>query len=299
MATTSELFEILPAIMSAGEVPMLVGHAGVGKTEVIRSIGRKYNREVIVLSLSQMEPGDLIGMPTRDGDKTIWLRPEWWPKDGNTILFLDEINRSHETVRAAIMQLLLDRRLNTHVLPEGTWLAAAMNPETDKYEVNVTIDQAYIDRFVWFKVVNKFDDWEMYALNNVSGKGEMYIRALESVYKLDSSVFQMPSDFNLPEIVPTPRAHMRAAKLFQCIDERIMDKYGFEILKGIIGKKYANLLLKQLRMFNNPSLSVEDLLSYNQNKIKSVTPQMRMNTAQQLVNYIIDNNLTDEQCFNP
>ena len=88
MATTNELFELLPPIMEVGEVPMLVGHAGVGKTEVIRSIGRKHNREVIVLALSQMEPGDLIGMPAKDGDRTVWLKPEWWPKDGNTILFL-------------------------------------------------------------------------------------------------------------------------------------------------------------------------------------------------------------------
>ncbi len=298
MATTNELFELLPPIMEVGEVPMLVGHAGVGKTEIIRSIGRKYNREVIVLALSQMEPGDLIGMPAKDGDRTVWLKPEWWPKDGNTILFLDEINRAHETVRAAIMQLLLDKRLNTHILPEGTWLVAAMNPETEKYEVNQTIDQAYIDRFVWIKVVNKFEEWKEYANGNTKNKGKIYIQALENVYKMESTVFQMSSNFDIPEIEPTPRAHMRAAKLFQHLDDKLFEKYGFELLQGIIGKKYTGLVLKQLQELNNPTLTVEDILNFNQKKIKTATPQMRINAAQQLVNYIIDNNISNEQITN-
>jgi hypothetical protein len=299
MATTNELFEILPEIMKNGEVPMLVGHAGVGKTEVIRAIGRKYNREVIVLALSQMEPGDLIGMPSREGNRTVWLQPEWWPQNGNTIIFLDEINRSHETVRAAIMQLLLDKRLNTHVLPEGTWLVAAMNPETDEYEVNMTIDQAYIDRFVWLKVINKFDEWKNFANANLGSKGRQYVMALDNVYKLESESFQMNSNFELPNIVPTPRAHFRVAKLYQNIDKQVWEKYGYEILQGTIGKKYASIIMKQLKELNEVSLTVEDILENRIDKIKHAKHQSRINAISQLVNYLIDNpELSNEQINN-
>ena len=84
-----EAARVLPEIMKQGEVPILVGHAGVGKTQIVKEIASKTGRKLITLVLSQMEPGDLIGMPDRKGDRTVWLKPEWFPEDGNSILFLD------------------------------------------------------------------------------------------------------------------------------------------------------------------------------------------------------------------
>jgi len=76
----SEVREVLPRIMELREVPILVGHAGVGKTEIVKQIGKETGRDVRILVLSQMEPGDLIGMPARDKDRTVWLKPDWFPK---------------------------------------------------------------------------------------------------------------------------------------------------------------------------------------------------------------------------
>ncbi|MCX7813855.1 MAG: MoxR family ATPase, partial [Pseudothermotoga sp.] len=151
-------------VMECGEVPMLVGEAGVGKTQLIEEIGAQTGRHVIKLMLSQMEPGDLIGLPVRDeaNNKTRYLAPDWFPTRSDVILFLDEINRAHITVRSAIMQLLIDRRLHEHKLPDGVWLCAAMNPDTPDYEVEAIIDKAFIDRFVWIKVTNNVNSWREY-----------------------------------------------------------------------------------------------------------------------------------------
>jgi hypothetical protein len=281
----SELRKILPEIMKAGEVPMLVGHAGVGKTQAIKEIGRKFKRDVIILSLSQMEPGDLIGMPSRDGNKTVWLQPEWWPQHGNSIIFLDEINRSHETVRAAIMQLLLDKRLNTHVLPEGTWIAAAMNPETDSYEVEFTIDQAYIDRFVWLKVTNDFEEWTKY-MSKKKDIDSRYLEALKNVFEIEPTVFQMNETFDLPNIVPTPRAHERAAKLYSALPKDIWNEYGFEILRGVIGAQYAGALIRQLEELQKAPLNLDDLLNGNVEKIKKAKTQDRINLMRLFSNFL-------------
>jgi len=279
----SELKNVLPKIMSVGEVPILVGHAGVGKTDVIKQIGKETNREVKILVLSQMEPGDLLGMPSRDGDRTVWLKPDWFPRSDNEILFLDEINRASDITRAAVMQLLLDRRLNDHVLPDGVWLVAAMNPDTEKYELNQIIDQAFIDRFVWIKVTNNLYQFKEYA-GKSKQKNEAYIQALSKLYDIDYTVFQMDNDFELPEIVPTPRAHMRAMKIINALGNKF-NNYLEEILSGIISRKYAPQMIKFMSDYMSNPLTVEDLLKVNKSKIASAKPVERVNVVNQLIGY--------------
>jgi len=280
----SEVREVLPRIMELREVPILVGHAGVGKTEIVKQIGKETGRDVRILVLSQMEPGDLIGMPARDKDRTVWLKPDWFPKSGNEILFLDEINRASDITRAAVMQLLLDRRLNDHVLPDGVWLVAAMNPDTDKYELNQIIDQAFIDRFVWLKVTNNMRDFKQYAAK-LEDYDDAYIQALSKFYDIDYSVFQMDNDFKLPEITPTPRAHIRAMRIYHALSKEFPN-YMEEIMAGVIGHKYSKQMLQLISEIATNPLSVDDLLEVNAKKIKKANAGERVNVVNQLISYL-------------
>ncbi|HPC25795.1 MAG TPA: MoxR family ATPase, partial [Fervidobacterium sp.] len=64
--TVNEAKYLSEKIMSCGEIPLLIGHFGVGKTDIARDIAKETGRKLTILVLSQMEPGDLIGLPARD-----------------------------------------------------------------------------------------------------------------------------------------------------------------------------------------------------------------------------------------
>jgi len=65
-----------------------------------------------------------------------------------------------------------------------------------------------------------------------------YLQALSKFYEVDYTVFQMDSDFELPEIVPTPRSHERAVTILESLTPEL-EPYKEELLAGIIGRKYA------------------------------------------------------------
>ncbi len=75
---------------------MLTGRHGVGKSEVLTEFFAQKGMRVVSLFLGQMsDPGDLIGLPDRSGEVTVFRPPYWFPVDGQPIvLFLDELNRA-------------------------------------------------------------------------------------------------------------------------------------------------------------------------------------------------------------
>ena len=84
-----------------------LGAPGVGKSQVIRQIGKKYGYKVIDIRLAQMSEVEIGGLiyPNAERTKTVWLSPEILPdekRDGkNTILLLDEITSCTKRVQVA------------------------------------------------------------------------------------------------------------------------------------------------------------------------------------------------------
>ncbi|MCD6551155.1 MoxR family ATPase [Thermotoga sp.] len=222
-------------IMTAGEIPLLVGHFGVGKTDIARDIARETNRKLIILVLSQMEPGDLIGLPARSEEKTVFLRPDWWPEDGNTIVFLDEINRAHRSVRNAIMQLLVDRRIHNHVLPEGTWIMAAMNPPEEEYDqADLITDPAFISRFFILEVNPDVSEWLEWARKNgVSEKVRSFIKNYPEFLFPERSLSLKTS------LKPSPRSWYKLSNVLRVLTEEEIEKYGYVLAAGIVGPEAA------------------------------------------------------------
>ena len=149
-----------------------LGAPGVGKSQIIRQIGKKYGYKVIDIRLAQMSEVEIGGLiyPNESRTKTIWLSPEILPdeeRDGkNTILLLDEITSCTKRVQVAAYQLILDRRIGQYQLPEGTFVVALGNREDDD-GVYIQLAGPLADRFEIHYIEPNFEDWKNdYALKN-------------------------------------------------------------------------------------------------------------------------------------
>ena len=287
-------------LLETGNTPLLVGVAGVGKTQMVKQMAEENGRKCIILNLSTMEPGDLLGLPFPDNalqkealkksiqsddyhgimaelsdlehnigkGKTEYLTPEWFPNDGEpALIFLDEINRSNPLVRAGVMQLVLDRRIMNHILPEGTWIAAAMNPsetheEDNSYEVDEIFDSAFLDRFVPLKVMPDLDQWQDWA----KSAGLKYITGF---IDQESSVWEEAIiDFDMPKFPVTPRTFERLDRIAQHAVEQYQNEkelaevfrpIATNILGASAGKKFFEYVLKG----KEDKLSLDDVYHGN------------------------------------
>jgi len=160
--------DLVKAMVIMKRPVMLHGSPGIGKSDIIRGIGKELGREVIDARLVQMSEIDLRGMPVinRDDNTMVWAPASFLPKDprSTAILFLDEISQAAPAVQAAALQLCLDRRLGDYVLPEGVSIVAAGNRVSDKTGAKKLIS-ALANRFMHIEIEANFKDWQNYAIN--------------------------------------------------------------------------------------------------------------------------------------
>jgi hypothetical protein len=172
----------------AGRPAFLWGPPGVGKSMIVRQVsdllyaaeyglkvdgaGRVFcddgapvpSRPYLVdLRAVLLDPVDLRGIPSIVDGRTRWHVPEFFPRSGRGMLFLDEVNAAPPLVQAALYQLVLDRRLGEYLLPDGWSIMAAGNRETDRAVVS-RMSTALGSRFGHVDVDVDVPDWIAWAL---------------------------------------------------------------------------------------------------------------------------------------
>ena len=91
----SEVTTALETLLSANQPSCLWGAPGIGKSNIIHQLGARLNLEVRDIRAVLLDPVDLRGLPHVNGDgRSHWAIPEFLPRDGAGILFLDELNRA-------------------------------------------------------------------------------------------------------------------------------------------------------------------------------------------------------------
>jgi len=156
----SEMFEVMDLACSVNEMgerfnPLFVGPPGIGKSQIVQQWCKKHGHDFIDMRLAYYDAPDMIGYPLikeKNGRQvTSHITPELWPTEGKGVILLDELNRGQPSVMNTVMQLLTDRKINNYILPEGWFVVACVNPESEHDDVNV-MGSALLNRFQVFKV---------------------------------------------------------------------------------------------------------------------------------------------------
>lgn len=141
---------------------MIWGPPGVGKSSIVSQVARELGLEFTDVRLSQLAPTDLRGLPVAENGVSRWFPPEFLPRSGRGVLFLDELNMAPPTMQGMAQQLILDRRVGSYALPDGWFVWAAGNRKEDRASV-FDMPAPLANRFVHLEVRPDFAAWRAYA----------------------------------------------------------------------------------------------------------------------------------------
>lgn len=173
MAVDFKTFNQVAPLVAAVKKPVLLrGRHGVGKSCVVYQTAEQLGLPVVERRASQMTEGDLVGLPSTDGNCTSFNPPDWYVEacERAVVLFLDEVDRATMEVRQGIFELTDSRKLNGHALHPETLVFAAVNggEHGAQYQVG-EMDPAELDRWTVFDVEPTVEDWLDWANGNVDG----------------------------------------------------------------------------------------------------------------------------------
>lgn len=252
---------VLKEILSKTDLtPCVVGHRGVGKTAGILQICREIGWQYAPLRLGQMEVGDLVGIPYREGEVMHWSRPSWWPSDDGpqTLVHCDELNRAQqEDTLQAIFQFVepptegLQRALHTHRLSPRHKVVVTINPPDGTYQV-ATLDRALIDRMVMLYVESDYRCWAGYAAERgLDTEVRSFLAANSLMLAKQGGVMDL-------QVEPTERGWEMVSILRRHC--RFPENLTMEVYAGIIGKEAAITFTRWLADRKGRPLTAREVL---------------------------------------
>lgn len=264
-------------ILSTGEVPLIVGESGIGKTALAKKLAEENDWSLVVIDGNLLKEGEIGGLPTiesyvgvnSNGYKiekktTVYavhnkLREidEEISKGKIVLLFIDEINRCEHTVQQELMNLILNREINGYKLHDDVKILAAMNPSSKygsdfDYQV-VDMDAAQENRFVWLNMESEHTQWLKWAVNEGIER-----KVIEFISTFPEYLHKINED----DVRATPRSYERVSKIYKVYKEKnnsIPRAVFLNVIKGNIGKVIAEEFISFIESDSKPLISYEDV----------------------------------------
>lgn len=266
-------------VLATGEVPLVVGESGIGKTALAKKLAKENNWSLIVVDGNLLKEGEIGGLPTvesyvlqsSNGENiekktTIYavhhkLREidEEISKGKTVLLFIDEINRCEHTVQQELMNLILNREINGYKLNDDVKILAAMNPSSKygsdfDYQV-VDMDAAQENRFVWLNMEPDHTQWINWAIHE---------GLEEKVIEFISTFPEYLHKINEDDVRATPRSYERVSKsytIYKNQKDSIPRSVFLNVIKGNVGKVIGEEFISFVESDCSPIISYEDVFS--------------------------------------
>ncbi|MEU6192589.1 MoxR family ATPase [Streptomyces sp. NPDC047061] len=139
----------------AADLPVLLwGEPGIGKTAALNRLAEALDLPLTTVIASVHEPSDFSGLPVVGDDPAVqgvpMAPPDWavrLVRAGRGLLFLDELSTAPPAVQAALLRLVLERRVGALRLPPGVRIVAAANPRSsaaDGWELSPPLANRFV-----------------------------------------------------------------------------------------------------------------------------------------------------------
>ncbi|MEU7581528.1 MoxR family ATPase [Streptomyces sp. NPDC041068] len=139
----------------AADLPVLLwGEPGIGKTAALNQLATALDLPLTTVIASVHEPSDFSGLPVVGEDPAehgVPMAPPDWAvrlvRAGRGLLFLDELSTAPPAVQAALLRLVLERRIGALRLPPGVRIVAAANPRSsaaDGWELSPPLANRFV-----------------------------------------------------------------------------------------------------------------------------------------------------------
>ncbi len=227
----SNLIDVISSLFEQKVPTFLWGAPGIGKSSIVKQIADSKKIGFIDLRLALMDPTDLKGIPFYDKDShsALWAPPAFLPRDGEGILFLDELNSAPPSVQASAYQLILDRKVGEYELPDGWAIVSAGNRDGDR-GVTYRMPSPLANRFVHFEMEVDVDDWRFWAYESGIDK-----RIIAYISYKNEHLFTFDTK-NDTKSFATPRSWEYVDKILK---SHISEELLLETISGTISKEVA------------------------------------------------------------
>ncbi|MFJ4988613.1 AAA family ATPase [Streptomyces sp. NPDC088732] len=139
----------------AADLPVLLwGEPGIGKSAALTQLAAALDLPLTTVIASVHEPADFSGLPVVGDDPAeqgVPMAPPDWAvrlvRAGRGLLFLDELSTAPPAVQAALLRLVLERRIGALRLPPGVRIVAAANPRSsaaDGWELSPPLANRFV-----------------------------------------------------------------------------------------------------------------------------------------------------------
>ncbi|MET9223090.1 AAA family ATPase [Streptomyces sp. NPDC003300] len=146
------------ALAVAADLPVLLwGEPGIGKTAALTQLAASLDLPLTTVIASVHEPTDFSGLPVLGDDPAVRgvpMAPPQWAVElvraGRGLLFLDELSTATPAVQAALLRVVLERRVGALQLPPGVRIVAAANPRAsaaDGWELSPPLANRFVHLF--------------------------------------------------------------------------------------------------------------------------------------------------------
>jgi hypothetical protein len=222
---------------------LLVGSPGVGKTELVLAAAKFLGYNVIIMHPVVSDPTDFKGLPCLVDGQAVFLPfkelQEMIDAKTPTIVFLDDLGQASAAVQAAVMQLILGKRINGHHLSDNIIFVGATNRREDMAAVQGILEPV---KSRWHSIVGLEVDVEAWLTWAEDNGINAYVRAFIARRPTLLHAFEPSQDM---VNTPSPRTVVNASRI---IDANFDPDVRRALIAGSVGEGWATEYLAFIDM---------------------------------------------------